>query len=68
MDKNLLAMVREYKLSILPILPRLAPKVLVLGKHHVLKNLPLYEVVCAADAKACQDQLEQKNKKHYVRR
>lgn len=50
-DRNLLVVVRESKSFILPILPRMAPKVLVPYEHHVLKNLPLYEVVLAADAK-----------------
>lgn len=60
-------MVRESKSFILPILPCLAPKVLVPNEHHVLNDLPLYEVVCVADAKARQDWLEQRKKKHHDR-
>lgn len=40
MDKNLQAVVREFKSFILPIVPYLAPRFLVSGKHHVLKDLP----------------------------
>lgn len=43
-DKNLLAMVRESKLFNLPVLLRLAPKVLVPDEYHMLKDLHLYEV------------------------
>lgn len=57
-DRNLLAVVREPWPYILPILPRPTPKVLVPGKHHVLKDLPFYEVARAVDAKACQDRLD----------
>lgn len=46
MDRNLLVVVRESKSFILPILPRLAPQSLVPSEHHVLKNLPYYEVDC----------------------
>ncbi|RVW88663.1 hypothetical protein CK203_043755 [Vitis vinifera] len=45
---------------IVPILSRFALRVLVSGKHHVLKNLPLYEEAQATDAKARQDQLDQR--------
>lgn len=44
MDRSLLVVVRESKSFILPILPRLAPQSLVPSEHHVLKNLPYYEV------------------------
>ncbi|KAL6346604.1 hypothetical protein AAG906_000222 [Vitis piasezkii] len=40
------------------IIPHLLPKVLVPGAHHVLKDLPFYEVVCEVDAKAHQDQAD----------
>lgn len=63
MDKNLLLVVMESKSFILPILPRLAPRSLVLGEHHVLKDLPCYEVARAADSKECHNRLEQKEKK-----
>lgn len=33
------------------------------GEHHVLKDLPFYEVARAVDAKACQDRLDQREKK-----
>lgn len=50
-DKNLLAMVRESKLFNLPVLLRLAPKVLVPDEYHMLKDLHLYEVARTTDAK-----------------
>ena len=62
-DRNLLVVVREPRLYILPILPRLLPKVLVPGEHHVLKDLPFYEVAHVVDPKARQDQLDQREKK-----
>ena len=62
-DRNLLAVVREPQLYILPIIPWPLPKVLVPGEHYVLKDLPFYEKVCEVNAKACQDCLEQKEKK-----
>lgn len=58
MDRNLLAVVREYKPFILPILPRLTPKVLVPDEDHVMKDFPLYELARATDAKACQNRLD----------
>lgn len=39
-DQNLLVVVRESQLYILPILPYLAPKVLELDDHHTLNDLP----------------------------
>ena len=54
-DRNLLVVVREPKSYVLPILPRPAPKVLVPGEHHVLKDLPFYKVARAGNAKAHQD-------------
>ncbi|RVW23205.1 hypothetical protein CK203_099542 [Vitis vinifera] len=50
-DWNLLVVVRESQLYILPILPCLAPKVLELDEHHTLNDLPFYEEGRAADAK-----------------
>ncbi|KAL6339489.1 hypothetical protein AAG906_033028 [Vitis piasezkii] len=44
-NRNLLAVVREPRLYILP---HPFPKVLVPGEHHVLKDLPFYEVAHAA--------------------
>lgn len=55
MDRNLLAVVRESKLFILPILPRLAPRSLVLDEHHMVKDLPCYEVARIMDSKAYQE-------------
>lgn len=63
MDNNLLSVIMESKPFILPILPRLAPRSLVLGEHHVLKDLLCYEVVRATDSKECHNCLEQKEKK-----
>lgn len=57
---NLLAVVREPRLYILP---HPLPKVLVPGEHHVLKDLPFYEVAHATDPKARQDRLDQREKK-----
>ncbi|XP_034686782.1 uncharacterized protein LOC117915339 isoform X1 [Vitis riparia] len=54
-DRNLLAVVQESQSYVLPILPRLTPKVLVPGEHHILKDLPFYEEVRVADTKARQD-------------
>lgn len=51
-DQNLLAVVRESQSYIIPILPRLAPKVLVPGEHHVLNNLLFYKKARATYAKA----------------
>lgn len=51
MDKNYLPMVMESKPFILPILPRLAPWSLVLGEHHMLKDLPCYKVAHVANSK-----------------
>ena len=44
LDKNLLALIDNPKLFIIPIFSRLAPPSLVLGEHFVLKDLPFYEV------------------------
>ena len=51
MDKNLQVVVKESKPFIIPILPRLAPLSLVPSEHHVLKDLPLYEVAWVMDLK-----------------
>lgn len=67
-DRNLLVVVQEPKSFILSILPRLTPKVLVPSEHHVLKYLPFYKVAYAMDAKACQDQLEEREKKRLAGR
>lgn len=50
--KNLLAVVRESQSYIIPILPCLAPKVLVSGEHRVLNDLLSYEKARAAYSKA----------------
>lgn len=63
-DKNLQAMVKESKSFIVPILPRLDPRVLVPNEHHMLKDLPSYEVTHVVDAKAHQERLEPREKKH----
>lgn len=63
MDRNLLAMVRERRSYIFSILPRSLPKVLVPSEHHMMKDLPFYEVARVTDAKACQDRLDQIEKK-----
>lgn len=62
-DKNLQTVVKEAKPFIRPILPHLASQSLVPGEHHVLKDLPFYEVARATDSKARQDSLEQMEKK-----
>ena len=56
-------MVRDFQLYIISILPRLAPKVLVSGKHHKLKDLHFYEEARVADMKERQDRLDQREKK-----
>lgn len=53
--RNLLAIVQDPKLYVFPILPRPAPKVLVPGEYHVLKDLSFYEVVHETNTKAHQD-------------
>lgn len=57
-DRNLLVVVREPKLYVLPILPHPVLKVLVPSKHHVLKDFTFYKVARPRDAKACQDRLD----------
>lgn len=51
MDKNYLLVVMESKPFILPILPRLASWSLVPDEHHMLKDLPCYEVARMAYSK-----------------
>lgn len=51
-------MVQELCPYVFSILPRPFPKALVLGEHHVLQDLPFYEVARAIDAKVSQDQLD----------
>lgn len=51
-DRNLLSVVREPQPYVLPILSHLAPKVLVSGEHHVLRDLLFYEEARVVDAKA----------------
>ena len=57
--RNLLAVVREPQPYILNIFLRRLPKVVVLGEHFVLKDLPFYEKAREEDAKACQERLDQ---------
>lgn len=52
-DKNLLPMVMVSKSYILLILPCLASQSLVPDQHHVLKDLPCYEVSHTSDSKEC---------------
>ena len=61
--QNLLAVIREPQPYVLPIIPRWLLKIVVPGKHHVLKDLPLYEKAHEADAKARQERLEQRDEK-----
>lgn len=56
-------MVKEARSFILPILPHLAPRTLVLDEHYMLKDLSFYEVAQTVDSKAHQDRLEQRDKK-----
>lgn len=57
-DRNLLSIVREPQPYVFPIIPRRLPRVLVLGEHHVLKNLPFYEEAHETDARARQELLD----------
>lgn len=63
-NQNLLAVVREPQSYVVPIIPHPTPKILVLGEHHMLKDLHFYEVTREADAKACQDRLDRREKKY----
>ena len=60
---NLLAVVREPQPYVLNILSRRLPMVMVPGEHFVLKDLPFYEMAREADAKACHEHLDQREKK-----
>ena len=62
-DQKLLAVVREFQLYVLLILSRLAPKVLVPGEHHVLKDMSFYEEASAAYAKAPKTGLTKRKKR-----
>ena len=57
--RNLLAVVLEPHPYVLNILPRRLPKVVVLGEHFVLKDLPFYKRAREAEAKARQKHLDQ---------
>lgn len=61
--RNLLVIIQEPQPYILPIILRWLPKVVVPGEHHVLKDLPFYEEAHEANAKACQESLDQKEEK-----
>lgn len=61
--QNLLAVIREPQPYVLPIISRRLPKVVVPEEHHVFKELPFYEEARKADAKACQERLDQREKK-----
>lgn len=49
---NLLEVVQELWPYMLPIIPRLLPKIVVPGEHYTLKDLPFYEQARETDAKA----------------
>lgn len=59
-DKNLLALINENKLFVIPVFHRMALLSLVLGKHFALKDLPFYAV-------AHQARLEEWEKKRQER-
>lgn len=61
-NNNLLALINETKLFIIPILPHVASPSLVPNKHFVLKYLPFYEVTSLADSEACQARLKEREK------
>lgn len=62
-EKNLRVVLAQAKSFVILLLPRLAPLILVLGWHFVLKDLPFYEVARLADAKARQSHLNAREKK-----
>lgn len=62
-DQNLIALVRDSDSYVVPTLPRFVTRVLVPEEQFVLKNLPFYEEAQAANAKARQDRLAQREKK-----
>lgn len=47
MNKNLIVVIQKPKSYVLSIIPHPVFKVLVPNEHHVLKDLPFYEVMCA---------------------
>ena len=57
--RNLLEVVREPQPYVLNILPRRLPKVVVLGEHFVLEDLPFYKRAREAEAKVRQKYLDQ---------
>ncbi|KAJ9693664.1 hypothetical protein PVL29_009561 [Vitis rotundifolia] len=61
--RNLLAVIQEPQLYMLPIIPRRLSKVVVPGEHHVLKDLPFYEEAHELDTKARQEHLDQREEK-----
>lgn len=60
---NFLTVIRESQPYVLPIIPRRLLKVIVLGEHHVLKDLFFYEEAHEADARAHQEHLDQREEK-----
>lgn len=56
--KNLLALINEPKLFVIPVFSRMASPFLVPSKHFVLKNLSFYAVSRLANSKARQARLE----------
>lgn len=60
---NLLAVIRESQPYVLLIIPRRLPKVIVLGKHHVLKDLSFYKEAHEENARAHQEHLDQREEK-----
>lgn len=63
LDKNLLALIENPKLFIIPVFPRLAHSSLVLDEHFMLKDLPSYKVVRLENSKTHQTRLEEREKK-----
>lgn len=64
LDKNLLALINEPKLFVMPVFHRMAPSFLVLDKHFMLKNLSFYAVARLADSEARQAHLDKREKNH----
>lgn len=62
--QNLLAVIREPQAYVLPIISKRFPKVVVLGEHHVFKELPFYEEAREADVKACKSALIRERRKN----
>ncbi|RVW63611.1 hypothetical protein CK203_057393 [Vitis vinifera] len=65
--RNLLAVAREPQPYVTNILLRRLPKRVVPGEHFVLKDLPFYKRAREADTKACQERLDQREKKRQER-